>query len=64
MTTVKEQIKKDIIRYMGRADVAAKELCQIVDDNFEKLDNASIDELVDQSVERYQATQEFFNDTA
>ena len=58
MTTVKEQIKKDIIRYMGRADVAAKELCQIVDDNFEKLDKPN------ESVERYQATQEFFNDTA
>ena len=56
--TAKEQIKKDIIRYMGRADVAAKDLCQIVDDNFEKLNKPN------ESVKRYKAAQEFFKDTS
>ena len=62
MNTIKEQIKIDITRYMGRADVAARELCQIVDDNFEKPDEIQSNPFRD--VERYQATQEFFKDTS
>jgi len=34
---IRKQIQKEIVRYMGRADVAAKDLCQIVEDNFKEL---------------------------
>jgi len=66
---LQEQIQEDIITYLEglpsgwlwhgeEAQEKTDALCQIVVDNFKKLEDKP-----NESVERYQATQNFFNDT-
>jgi len=56
---IQEQIQEDIRTYLPHAeDHVIDGLCQIVVDNFKELDDKP-----NESVERHQATQQFFNDT-
>ena len=63
---IREQIQEDMIAYCEaklpldykESQSMTDDLCQIVVDNFKKLDDKP-----NESVERHQATQRFFNDT-